>query len=262
MAGLWPELLLALLFLVGDILFTGVKAAAAGALAGFIAFTAARIAGKRKPILLVEGLALSAVTLAAELLSFPGGALALAGIVLGAFLFVTGLRGRPALAHVAGPMVGRLISDEEGAVLSVFAGGAFLVYGAATAALSASGRGGQVSGLVLLPAVMALAGVLSGRRLRKLRERSVPRLAEPEGSGLSTLSVRGLPAGRVKVTEEGSVAVVEVHELEAESLALLEKALARAGYRSLVVTAWPHDPVHLEIGGYSGGGGHWRKVLR
>lgn len=261
MRNFWPELLLASLFLLGD-LFLGGYAVAAGAGAGAAAFLVSLLAGKPKPSLLLEGLLLSAITLIAEVSSFPGGAFAFAEITLGLFLLVAGLRGKPALTWMAGSLGRNLLPENEGVVLSVFIGGAFLIHGGITTTLSIFGRGGMWLHLVLLAPLAALAGILAAPRLRRLRMASMPVLFPCGEDGVMALQSGGDSLGKVRLTEEGRSALVQPLELEPQHMPLLERAIAHRGFRFLSLTGWPHDELHLEIGGFIKVGDRWRKLVQ
>jgi hypothetical protein len=260
MRALWPETLLAVLFLAGDLLFTGIAAAAAGASAGVLAYLVSVLSGRPKTVLLLEGLALSAITLIALFTSFPGGAFILSELALGAFLLLSGLRGRPALTAIAGSIGRGMISEREESLLSVFAGGAFLFHGAVSAVLASFGHGEAILSIALLLPVFLTTGALSGRRLREFRKRSLPALERSDDRVF--LSAGGVRLGEVRVQGDGAVAIVEVVDMEPGNLPHLEKALARLGHRSVLVTAWPHDPLLLSMNGYADAGPNWRKILR
>ncbi len=260
MRALWPEALLAVLFLAGDLFFAGTAAAAAGASAGVIAYLASLLSGRGKAVLLVEGLVLSVLTLTAHFTSFPGGAFTLSEVVLGAFLLVSGIRGKPALAAMAGPLARGMMSKDEVSVLTMSTGGAFLFHGVASVLLCSSGDGNPLIRTVLLVPVFLAAGALSGRRLRKIRKQALPVL-EGSDDGM-VLTAGGVRMGKVRVRGEGTAAVVEVIEMEPGSLPFLEKALTRLGHRAVLVTSWPHDSLLLSINGYSASGPNWRKILR
>ncbi len=263
MRGLWPEFLLAALFILGDILFTGYMAFAAGAVAGVLAYAASFLSGRRKASLILEGLVLSSIALIAGLTAFPGGSFCLMEIAAGAYLLFSGLCGRPALARIAGPLARGMIPGNEDAVLSKYSGGAFLIHGCATVVLSLAGAGNRILILLLLVPVFSVAGVLARKRIGRAAAASLPCLLEEGDSGQATLVVRGRRSGHVRVREEGSCAYVEAVELEAGDLPSLEKALAGRGFRSMVITHWPGDPIQLEINGFSGPDGNRRKrILR
>jgi hypothetical protein len=260
MRSFWPEALLAVLFIAGDFLFTGTAAAAAGAAAGITAYMASVFAGRPKAVLLLEGLVLSALTLIALFTSFPGGAFTLTEVFLGVFLLVSGLKGKPALASMAGQLARGMMSAEEGSILSVFAGGAFILHGAVSTVLYAFGKGDAVVTAVLFVPVLLATGYLSGRRLREIRKHALPVL-EGSGDGM-VLNVGGVRMGEVRVQGEGTVAVVEVLDMEPSDLPHLERALVRLGHRAVLVTAWPHDSLLLSMNGYVSAGVNWRKMLR
>ncbi|MFO7626943.1 MAG: hypothetical protein R6V62_06775 [Candidatus Fermentibacteraceae bacterium] len=260
MRALWPEALLAALFLAGDLFFTGTAAAAAGASAGVIAYLASVFSGRRKTVLLLEGLVLSALTLIALVTSFPGGAFTLSEVALGTFLLVSGIRGKPALAAMAGSLARGMMSADEGSVLSTFAGGALLFHGAVSALLSVFGNGDAVISIVLIVPVVLVTGALSGRRLREIRKQSLPVLEGPDDR--MVLTAGGVPLGEVRVKGEGTAAVVEVIDMEPGNLPFLENALARLGHRVVIVTTWPHDSLLLSMNGYTAAGSNWRKMLR
>lgn len=260
MRALWPEALLAALFLAGDLFFTGTAAAAAGASAGMIAYLASAVSGRRRTVLLLEGLVLSALTLVALVTSFPGGAFTLSEVALGVFLLVSGLRGKPALTELAGSLARGMMSANEGSVLSVFVGGAFLFHGVVSALLHVFGNGASALSIALILPVVLTTGALSGRRLREIRKQSLPFLEVDDDR--MVLTAGGARLGEVRVQGEGTAAVVEVVDMEPGNLPLLEKALVRLGHRSVLVTAWPHDSLLLSMSGYAAAGRNWRKILR
>ncbi len=260
MRDLWPEALLAVLFLAGDLFFSGTAAAAAGASAGVVAYLASVIAGRRKPVLLLEGFVLSSLTLIAVVTSFPGGAFALSEIALGLFLLVSGLRGKPALTAMAGSLGRGMIPEREGSILSAFAGGAFLFHGAVSAVLAVLGHGATLLNIAIMLPVFLATGALSGRRMREIRKQRLPVLEGDDDRMF--LSTGGVRLGEVRLHGEGTAAVVEVVDLEPGNLPLLEKALARLGHRSVLVTVWPHDTLMLSMNGYAAAGPNWRKILR
>lgn len=259
--GYWPEILLAALFLLGDILFTGIASAVAGAAAGVIAYAASVLAHRRRAVLLLEGLILSALTLIAEITRFPGGALVFFELSVGLFLLVMGLGKKPALSRIAGSIVRGMLSKREEAVLSIVSGGAFLLHGAVSAVLALRGMGGTLFGIALLVPLFLAAGLVSGRILKKHTLEYLPELIPGESGGSSVLSVHGSRTGTVRLIGEGTAVSVEVLDLDPDDLPLLEKALARMGYRCLIITLWSHDTLHLEMNGYARSGSHWRKML-
>lgn len=260
MRALWPEVLLAVLFLAGDLFFSGTAAVAAAASAGAIAYLASLLAGRRRTVLLLEGIILAALSLAALLTSFPGGPFILFELVLGAFLLVSGLLGKPALEAVTGSLAKGMIPSEGGSFLSAYAGGAFLFHGALSVLINVlAGADTLLCALLSLPVFVA-AGVLSSRRLGRIRKLSLPVL-EGAGDGM-TLKAGGKRLGEVTVHGEGSAAAVAVIEMEPGNLPLLERALARLGHRAVLITAWPHDTLLLSMSGYSEAGPNWRKILR
>lgn len=256
----WPEVLLAALFLAGDLFFSGTAADAAGAAAGVIAYLASVVSGRRKAALLVEGLVLSAIAIVARLISFPGGTFTLFEVALGAFLLLSGLTGGHALEAVTGSLARGMINPDESPVLSVHAGGAFLLHGIVSVLLTMfTGTGAFLRNVLLVP-LFAVAIALASRRLGKLRKLSLPALEGSEGRMILTCG--GIRLGDVRVRGDGTAAAVEVLEMEPDSLPLLETALARLGHRAVLITAWPHETLLLAMNGYAESGPDWRKMLR
>lgn len=257
--GFLPEITLAVLFLAGDLLLEGSLGTGAGFLAGVAAFTVSVATGKPRPALLMEGLALSVLTLAAVLTSFPGGAFALAELVIGGTLLISSLAGKPILARIGGSLTRAFLTPGEAAVLSVTSGTALLIHGSFSVALALAGEEGLLIRWVPLAPILGAGVFMARRRLEEIRREESPELLE-EGDGLS-LFCRGSRRGRVRVREEGPLAVVDVLDLPPGELETLERALEGRGFRFLSIASWPHPPIHLQIRGYGEAGGVMRKRI-
>ena len=261
MGGYLPELLLAGLFILGDLFLEGTAAAVATFAAGVLAWVVSLLAGRGRIALLLEGAVLGGLTMAALLTSFPGGALALTEVVLGGFLLVSGLAGRPALERLGGGLARGMLSKGEGVILSLYIGGGVLAHGAVTAAMTEPGESGGVLLTALLPLFLAVSGYAARRRLKGLSRSLLPRLQGSPGGEQTLVSPEGRVLGRILVTGEGGAASVRVKELDPAGLAALEAVLAAGGYRSLLITEWPGDTLPLEMSGYSGSRGRWLRRL-
>jgi hypothetical protein len=262
MGGYLPELILAALFILSDMLLRGAASAAAAAAAGVLAYTVSLMTGRGRIALLLEGLALGGLTLAARLSSFPGGALTLTEVVLGGFLLVSGIRGRPALERMAGGLARGILSKGESAVFSAYMGGGLAAHGVVTAAIASPREEAGILPVVLLPVFLAAAAFSARKRIGSTSRGTLPRLQEAPGGWQALLSPEGEVLGRVSVTGEGGAAVVEVRELDPACLPALEAALTAGGYRSVLIRAWPGDALALEMNGYSLSPGGWLRRLR
>lgn len=122
MIGLWPELLVLLLFLASDFFLTGMAAAAGGLGAGLVSFLVLLVAGRRKPSLLVEGLLFGGVTALGVVVDFPGGNLILMELVIGVIFLISVPLGWDLLEKMTGKYGRGLLLRGFGGVLALALG--------------------------------------------------------------------------------------------------------------------------------------------
>lgn len=265
MRRLWPELMVLVLFLTGDILWNGMASAAAGAAAGLVSFLVLLLFHRRKPGLLLEGLLFGGVTALGTVVSFPGGTVILMELLLGVILLSSSFLGLNIMERMAGGLGKGLVSASGSQVLSVALGSVFTVHAAVYALLVSQGSGGTVLGIALFTVLYLGAIKYSSRSIRKHEIASLPTLSRRE-NGVTVLLRNDEPLGEFKLTDEGAgTAAVFSPVLSAvipEFLKALGSSLKQNGFRWVVIHDWAGDELELEIDGFTSFDGKWKKRLQ
>ncbi len=264
MKKLWPELLVFVLFLLGDLLWDGLALAAAGVAAGFLAFGILLLFRKKKPGLIVEGLLFGGITALGELVDYPGGTLILMELVLGLILMVSVLSGKNIISKMTGGLGRGLFSEQQSRILSVTLGSVFIIHAVFCTIIAFSGFLNWWIGGVLFFLMYLTALRTSRARMNSALRDSLPALVE-EPDGVYNLEVSGQISGRILLTgETGSAVTAETISIESmphEFLKQLETVMKRRGMRSITVDCWIGDEIELEMQGYTCINGKWRKRL-
>ena len=264
MKKLWPELLVLVLFLLGDLLWDGFASAAAGAGAGLLAFLILLAFKKKKPGLIVEGLIFGSITALGELVDYPGGTLLLMELVFAVILLVSVVSGKDIIARMAGGFGRGLFSEQQSRVLSVTLGSVFLLHSLLCTVLVLLGFFSWLAGAALFVVMYLMALRMSKAGMKSAVLDSLPMLLKENGD-IYCIEVDGLVTGKIQIIEEvGSAATVEIVVVETEPhkfLRQLEVALKRRGTRNLTVDSWTLDEIEMEIQGFVRFDGKWRKIL-
>jgi len=257
MAALWPELLVAVLFLVGDIFWDGSAAGIAGFAAGVVSFLAFLPFGVRKPGLLAEGAVFG-------VMAFLGAGLIHAEALMGILLLLSAFLRWNLPGRMAGGALKGLLGKDGVRVMSFSMGTVFLLHAVAYAILEREGVGGTVNGAILFAAMYFSALAVTSRRLRKRTAASRPVITMMEGE-TAVLQINASevltfilssPGARKAVVEFLSPKVPDSRILKA-----LSCALRIDGYDSVVITQWNGDSLDLEMDGFRETPGGWMKPL-
>lgn len=262
MKALWPELLVLVLFLTGDIFFSGMDAAAAGVAAGVAAYVILLCTGKKKPGLLMEGLVFGAITALGTFVQFPGGSLILMELVLGLILLVSVPAGWNLLAKMAGGAGRGLFSSKQAGIMSLAMGGTFTAHALLYAGLHLAGHGSVWAGAVLFAVLYISSLRLSAGRMKTSRAEDGPVVTDSAG-GLLNISFQSTLLGTFRL---GNGSIAEISEISLETqehvfLRNLEIYLKSRGFRSVSISQWPEDEIELQMRGYSLLAAKWRKAL-
>lgn len=264
MRKLWPELLVLVLFLAGDMLWNGFASAAAGVGAGLLAFVILLLFKKKKPALIVEGLLFGGITALGEFFSYPGGTLLLMELVLGVALFTASILGKDVLSRMAGGFSKGLFSEQQSAILSKTLGSVLLIHAALCTLLAFGGYLHWWSGAVLFVLIYMIALRKSRTKMKSSARNSLPVLVE-EAEGVYRLEKQGTICSRLRLTDEDGIIVdAEVLTLEIaphDFICIFEEALRKNGFHGIAIDNWPYDEIELEMKGYSLLDGKWRKRL-
>jgi len=265
MKKLWPELLVLVLFLLGDILWDGLASAAAGVAAGLLSFILLLAFRKKKPGLIIEGLIFGGVTALGELVDYPGGTLILMELALAVILLVSVFSGRNILAGMAGGLGKGLFSDQQSRILSKTLGFVFLIHSLLCTILALLGFFNWQTGGFLFLAGYLLALKLSKPGMKNAALDSLPVLVEEEES-ICRLETHGSVVGKLTLTDENSTSVTaRIISMELpphDFLSKLEIAMKRRGIRGLIIECWNWDEIELEMDGFVKNEGKWRKRLQ
>ncbi|MCK5785085.1 MAG: hypothetical protein KAH54_00855 [Candidatus Sabulitectum sp.] len=261
---LWPELLVLVLFLLGDLLWDGFASAAAGAGAGLLAFLILLAFKKKKPGLIVEGLTFGGITALGEFVDYPGGTLLLMELVFAVILLVSVISGKDIISRMAGGFGRGLFSEQQSRVLSMTLGSVFLLHSLLCTILVLLGHFSWWVGSILFAVMYLLALRMSKAGMKSAILDSLPILIE-EKDCFYCLKVDGLVTGRIQIIEEaGATSTVGISVVETEPhkfLKQLEAALKRRGTRNLTVEGWSLDEIEMEMQGFVKFDGKWRKRL-
>lgn len=265
MKQLWPELLVLVLFLLGDILWDGLASAAAGVAAGLSSFILLLAFRKKKPGLIIEGLIFGGVTALGELVDYPGGTLILMELVFAVILLVSVLSRRNILAGMAGGLGKGLFSDQQSRILTRTIGYVFLIHSLICTILAVLGFLNKQFGGILFLIVYLLALKLSKPGMKNAVLDSLPVLVEEEES-IYRLEIHGTVIGKLTLTEDTSTSVtarvISIELPPHDFLSKLEIAMKRRGIRGLTIDCWNWDEIELEMDGLVKIEGKWRKRLR
>ena len=262
MKTLWPELLVLVLFLIGDIFFTGLEAAAAGVVAGLSAYLVLFFTGKKKPALIVEGFVFGAVTALGTIVQFPGGSLILMELVLGLILLISVPVGWNLLERMSRGLGKGLFSSEQARIMSIALGSAFTLHALVFAGLHLMGFGNPWIGIVLFSVLYIVSLRLSAGKMRSLRKEESPAISDT-GDGLFKLTLKNDLLGTFRLTDGSLAEVSEVH-LQVEEhrfLSNLEVCLKKLGFTSVSISQWQESELELQMRGYSLFDGKWRRTL-
>ncbi len=265
MKQLWPELLVLVLFLLGDILWDGLASAAAGVAAGLLSFILLLAFRKKKPGLIIEGLIFGGITALGDLVKYPGGTLILMELVFAVILLVSILSRRNILAGMAGGLGKGLFSDQQYRILTRTLGYVFLIHSLVCTILAVLGFLNKQFGGILFLVVYLLALKLSKSGMKNAVLDSLPVLMEEE-EGVYRLETNGLISGRLRLADETSTTVtariVSLESQPHEFLLKLEIAMKRRGIRGLTIDSWNWDEIELEMDGFVKIEEKWRKRLQ
>lgn len=264
MTALWPEFLVLVLFLAGDLLWSGIASAAAGLAAGILSFLVLLLFGRRKPGLIAEGVVFGGVTALGEIVSFPGGTVILMELVLGLILLVSVLFRWNIMEKMAGGMGKGFISSEGQGVLTAAMGAVFTLHSMIYAVLDWNGAGGLLTGISVFAGLYLIALRLSSKRIREAERAALPVIMDGPGDR-SALKKNGSVLGTMILNDRGrrTAAITEptLGVAPGEFLRDLEICLRRAGFRFLVLDDWQEDVLELEMDGFTKVQGCWKKPL-
>lgn len=264
MKKLWPELLVLVLFLLGDIIWDGMASAVAGAAAGLLAFLILLALKKKNSGLILEGLVFGGITALGELFEYPGGTLILMELVFAVILLLSVLSGKNIISRMTGGLGKGLFSESQSRILSLVLGFVFLGHSLFSTILSLSGHFSWWLGGTIFFVMYFLALRVSKAAMRNAVQSSLPMILE-EKEGVYRLEVDRMVTGRIRLTHETSTtAVAEIVSIESkphEFLKQLESVMKRRGLRSFTVESWIWDELELEMQGFIAVDGNWRKRL-
>lgn len=263
MKKLWPELLVLVLFLLGDLFWNGLASAAAGAAAGLLAFGILLIFKKKKPGLIVEGLIFGGITALGEFVDYPGGTIILMELVFGVTLLVSVLLGKNLISKMAGGFGKGLFSEAQSRVLSIILGYVFFSHSVLCTILALTGFLNWMTGGTLFIFMYLSALRMSKSRMKSAIKDSLPALQEEEG--VYRLKAEGQTFGRIRLTDEDGTAVTaEIVSIESkpyEFLKQLETVMKKRGIRIFTIDCWSWDEIELEMRGFAILDGKWRKRI-
>ncbi len=257
-----PELVVLALFLTSDLFWDGYVSAAAGIVAGIVAFLLLLVFKKRKPALVIEGLIFGGITALGEFVDYPGGTVILMELVIAFVLLISLLFGADVISKMLGDIGRGLFSQRQSRVLSITLGSVLLVHSLVSTVLAVSGLltwwiGGIVFLLLYLPALR-----LSGSRMKSAVTDSMPLLVE-DGEGVFKLVAEGMVSGTIKLPAEAeTVVTADICSVEVPShefLRQLEAAMRNRGLPGMILNGWTRDEIELEIAGFILINGKWRK---
>ncbi len=262
MKNYWPELLVLVLFLLGDFVWNGFASALAGVGAGLLAFVILLFFKKKKPALIVEGLLFGGITALGEFFYYPGGNLLLMELVFGVVLITASFLGKDVFSIIAGGFGKGLFSKQQSTILSKTLGSVLLIHASLCTLLALGGYLSWWSGGVLFILIYMIALRKSRMKMKNAAQSSLPVLVE-ETKGLYRLEKQGTICGCLRlITEDGIIGDAEVVTLEIaphEFICILEDAFRKRGFRGIAIDTWPYDEIELEMKGYLLLDGKWRK---
>ncbi len=256
-AAIWPELLVAVLFLAGDLIWDGTAAGVAGLAAGVLSFLALLPFHRRKPGLMVEGALFG-------IMAFLGAGLIHIEAVLGALLLLSAAFRWNLPGRMAGGMLKGILGEEGTRLMSLSMGTVFILHAGAFAVLEREGLGGTLNGAVLFAALYIPALVVTSRRLRRIPRGSRPVISALEdgtavllSDGSEVLSFRLCIPGERIASVEFLRPKVPGHRIVGE----LSRALSLDGYGTMKITGWEGDALDLEMDGFRETRDGWAKRL-
>ncbi len=264
MTALWPELLVLVLFLAGDLFWDGMASAAAGAAAGVLSFVVLLFFKRRKPALILEGLVFGGITALGETVAFPGGNLIFMELVLGQILLFSALFRWNIFEKMAGGLGRGFISSAGQGILTAVMGGIFTLHSVIYAVLTYMGAGDLLAGVILFAVLYIVALKLYSSRLKEADRRGIPVLLKDREDGY-VLKKQNENLGTFALKDNGGgnaiVSGVSIQVSTGEFLTALEKCLRREGFRFLLLHNWQEDELELEMDGFSRFREFWRKPL-
>jgi len=256
-SAIWPELLVAVLFLAGDLIWDGTAAGIAGAAAGVISFLALLPFRRRKPGLIAEGALFG-------IMAFLGAGLIHAEALLGALLLLSAAFRWNLPGRVAGGMLKGILGEDGTRLFSLFMGAVFMLHAGAYVLLERAGLGGTLNGAILFAALYLPALAVTSRRVRKITQYSRPVVSVME-DGTAVLLSDGSELLSLRLRRQGErIAAVEFLSPKVPGSRIiveLSKALSLDGYEMMTITQWEGDPLDLEMDGFSETPQGWIKRL-
>ena len=264
MTVLWPELLVLVLFLAGDLFWDGMASAAAGAAAGVVSFLVLLLFRRKKPALILEGFVFGGITALGETVAFPGGTVIFMELILGLILSFSALFRWNIIEKMAGGLGKGFISSAGQGILTAVMGGIFTLHSVVYAILTYLGAGDLLTGVILFAVLYIAALKLYASRIKEADRSEMPILFKDREDGF-VLKKKNENLGTFALNDKGRgtavVSGVSTQVSTGEFLAALEKCLRREGFRFLLVHNWQEDELELEMDGYSRFQEFWRKPL-
>jgi hypothetical protein len=239
-------------------------AAAGGVGAGLISCLALLAAGRKKPVLLVEGLVFGGVTALGELVAFPGGKLILMELVIGVLFLLSVPLGWDLLERITGGLARGMVPPGGSGILTLTLGGVLVIHGAVYTILSMNGSGGLITGAVLFVLLYVAALRLASTFMKRALKNVLPELTETDDeasvlrrgdSVLGKLRFEPVASGLVRVTW------LDMRVPGDAFLPSLEAALKGRGFGSVLITGYEGDCLELEMNGFVHTPAGWRKRL-
>jgi len=260
-----PEVMVLLLFLLGDLLWDGLASAAAGVAAGLSAYLILLAFRRNKPGLMLEGLIFGAVTALGEVADYPGGTLILMELLIGTALVGSTLAGKNILKRMVGEIGKGLFSRRQYGILSLVSGSLFLIHSIICTALFTQGLLNLPTGAVLFAVLYLTALKIISQRMKSEGRDTFPLIIQ-EDTGNCRLDIRGRVSGKFSLENRGrtaSVADVVLTDVPVhEFLTQLEAVLKGRGTDIISMRNWSGDEIELEMRGYAFLNGEWRKRLK
>lgn len=267
MRRLWPEILVLLLFLGGDVLWDGPASALAGLTAGALSYLLLVIMGRNRPALLAEGAVFSALSFTGTLLPVPGGTLIFTEAIIGVLLLSSGLLGWKVISRLSGELGRGLIPSGTVPLLERTMGAVFLIHSTAYGFFAYFHDDSLPVGILIFIALY-MAGIHRIRRLQRsgrADETPEERFTASESDGRFRIERNG-EVLCVLGLEEGSTAIakIRIYSMEGtprEILVCLTGFARRRGFRVLSIQGWTADPLELELDGFKPLDGVYRRPI-
>ncbi len=264
MKKLWPEILVLVLFLLGDLLWDGLNAAFAGVTAGILAFSILLCFKKKKPALLVEGLLFGGITALGEFVDYPGGNIILMEVIFGVILLVSAFSGKNLLMKMAGGLAKGLFSESQARILSMTLSSVLLLHSTICTILALTGLLSWWLGAVLFFVIYMIALRLSQSGMKKSIQESKPVFVETDHDSFVLKKVEVI-LGEIRFSRDMSTMVItEVVSIGLkphEFLRQLEIAAKLVFIKNLNIENWELDEIELEMQGFSNIEGVWKKRI-